>query len=499
MKELFFDRYCTHLFGAIVEDGTLTEFSTEHEESGHIIGNVYKGRVANVHTGMNAAFISCGLEKNCYLSLEESYTDYTKYDGTSVKTSWKPLSLKAGDEILVQVTKPPRGTKGAKVTANISFVGRRMIFLPTTEFLGISRRITDPKERERLLKLADGLRENENEGLIVRTQAPLATEAQLKKEVAYLRKLYVQMMKRAANAPVGTLLYQDEDLPARMLRDCFGDEISVVHVDDAGLYMRLKELIRLRDDVADEKLVKYTGNRTMMREYGIMPLVYDIALPTVPLRGGGSLVIEHTEAMTVIDVNSGSFTGEKSLEDTVFAVNLEAAAEIARQVRLRNIGGIVVVDFIDMTNLEHREAVTEALRNHLSMDKAKCNVLPMSDLCLTQFTRKRVGNGLLSYLVKPCQHCQGKGYVPGDLFVISRLRAKLYDCFASGNTTAVVDLNERILNRIVDEEFYKQERARWRGKKIYFVPHKTYKEDYFFIRGAKGEVSDLPENARLFE
>ncbi len=497
-KELFFDRYCAHQFAAIVEDGTLMEFAAEREESGQIVGNIYKGKVANVHTGMNAAFISCGLEKNCYLSLEESYTDYTKYDGTSVKTNLKPLCLQAGDEILVQVTKPPRGSKGAKVTTHLSFVGRRMIYLPITDFLGISRRITDVAQREKLLKIAEEMRSGDTEGFIVRTQAPFATEAQLKKEAEYLKKLYAQMLETAKDAPVGTVLYEDEDLPVRMLRDCFGDDIFAIHVGDEELYQRLLALVKLRDDVSEEKLIKYTGERSMMRQYGIMPLVYDIALPSVALAGGGSIVIEHTEAMTVIDVNTGSFVGDKSLEETVFAVNLEAAAEIARQVRLRNIGGIVVVDFIDMAEEEHRLKVTEELKKHLALDKAKCNVLPMSELCLTQFTRKRVGNAVLSYLVKPCQHCKGKGHVPDDIFVLTRLRAKLLDCFADGNACAVVEVNERILNKIVSEGvFAKEMQGRWKGKKIYFIPHKTYKEDYFFIRGEKGEVANLPEKAQI--
>lgn len=496
-KELFFDRYCAQQFAAIVEDGTLTEFAVEEEERGEIIGNIYKGKVANVHTGMNAAFISCGLEKNCYLSLEESYTDYTKYDGTQITPDKKPLSLQEGDEILVQVTQPARGNKGAKVTTHLSFVGRRLIYLPTTDFIGISRRIIDAEKREELLKTADELRERDDEGFIVRTQAMLCNNEQLKMEAEYLKKLYLRMVQSVEAAPVGALLYQDEDLPMRMLRDCFGDEISTIRVGDEELCQRLLQLVKIRDDIAEDKLVKYTGERSMLREYGIMPLVYDTALPQVPLKNGGSLVIEHTEAMTVIDVNTGSFVGDKSLEETVFAVNLEAAAEIARQVRLRNIGGIVVVDFIDMVSEEHREMVTNALKAHLSLDRAKCNVLPMSEFCITQFTRKRVGNTVLSYLVKPCQHCQGKGYVPDDIFVLTRLRAKILDCFADGNNVAIVELNEQILQKIVSEGvFAKEAIGRWKDKKIYFIPHKTYKEDYFFIKGEKSVPKELPKNAQ---
>ena len=355
-KEWFFDRYCGQQFAALVEDGKLAEFSSEKESSGEIVGNIYKGKVTNVLPSMNAAFISCGLSKNCYLSMEETYTDYTKYDGTPVETNVKPLDLKVGDEIIVQVTKPPRGNKGAKVTTHISFVGRRLIYLPRTDFLGISRKITDEKTRERLLRVADKMRMGStDEGFIIRTQAPLATQKQLKNEAEYLKKLYGEMQKRAQNAPVGTVLYKDEDLPVRVMRDSLGDEITAFYVGDEQLYQRLLELIRLRTDIPEKKLVKYTGERSMMREYNITPLVYDAALPTVPLQSGGYLVIEHTEAMTVVDVNTGKYIGETNLQDTVFAVNLEAAREIARQVRLRNIGGIVVVDFIDMADTAQRE------------------------------------------------------------------------------------------------------------------------------------------------
>ena len=202
--------------------------------------------------------------------------------------------------------------------------------------------------------------------------------------------------------------------------------------------------------------------------------------------------------MTVVDVNTGSFVGDKNLEETVFAVNLMAAREIARQVRLRNVGGIIVVDFIDMTNEEHKTAVTEELKKCLAQDKAKCNVLPMSDLCLTQFTRKRVGSEISSLLVKPCPHCVGKGHVPDDVFVITRLREAILDCFASGYTAAIVDVNEGIMRKILNEGMFTPEtKGRWKEKRIYFIPHKTYREDCFAVRGDVAKVLDLPDKAQI--
>ncbi|MBQ8308564.1 MAG: Rne/Rng family ribonuclease [Clostridia bacterium] len=498
-KEWFFDRYCGQQFAALVEDGKLAEFSAEKESCGDIVGNIYKGRVTNVLSGMNAAFISCGLAKNCYLSMEETYTDYTKYDGTPVETNAKPLNLKVGDELIVQVSKPPRGNKGAKVTTHLSFVGKHIIYLPKTDFLGISRKITDEREREKLLKIADKMRgASKNEGFIVRTQAPFATQKQLKTEADYLKKLYAQMLKTAADAPVGAVLYEDEELPVRIMRDSFGDELVAIRVGDAELYQRLHALIKLRGDVPERKLVKYTGERSMFKEYGIMSHIYDAARPTVSLDNGGYLVIDHTEAMTVIDVNTGSYVGETSLEETVFAVNMEAAREIARQVRLRNIGGIVVVDFIDMTKEEHKLAVTEELTKRLSQDKAKCNVLPMSELCLTQFTRKRVGNEAFSYLVKPCAHCGGTGEVHDDIFVVMQIRSAILDCFADGYTSALVECNEGIMRKILSEGMFSIEvKTRWRDKRVYFVPHKTYKEQFFTVRGDTATVLHLPDKAQI--
>ncbi len=497
-KEWFLDRYCRQQFAALVEDGKLTEFSCENEPRQSCVGNIYKGKVVNVLSGMNAAFVNCGLPKNCYLSMEETYTDYTKYDGTMGGTNNKILDLKVGDEILVQVTKPARGTKGAKVTTHISFVGKMLIYLPKTDFLGISRKIEDEGERERLLRTADKLRATEEEGFIVRTQAPFANPKQLKAESEYLKKLYLEMMRSAESAPVGALLYEDDDLPERVMRDCFGEEIKAIHVGDEELYKRILRIAKLRGDIPERKIEFYTGERAMLQEYNISPLVYDTANPVVALENGGSIVIEHTEAMTVIDVNTAHFIGTDNLEETVFSTNLAAAREIARQVRLRNVGGIIVVDFIDMIDEAHKEAVTEELRTHLSGDKAKCNVLPMSELCITQFTRKRTGKESLSVLEKTCPHCGGMGYVHDDIFVITRIRTELLERFADGYHSAIVELNAQIMKKILDEKFFSVEaKKRWKNKRIYFIPHKTYKENYFTVRGDNSPVLHLPDNAQI--
>ncbi len=498
-KELFFDRHCGLQLTALMEDGKLAEFFTEQEGKKGLIGDVYKGKVVNVLAGMNAVFVSCGLEKNCYLSTEETYTDYTKYDGTRVQTNEQPLHLQVGDEILVQITKPARGNKGAKVTTHLSFVGKRLIYLPTTDFLGISRKITDPAQREELLKIADKMRKKRTcNGFIVRTQATLATQKQLKREAEYLQKLYEDMLKKAENATVGDILYQDEDLISRTMRDSLGDEIVAIHVGDETLYEKLLARIRLRGDLPERKLVKHTGNRSMFSQQGLNEYISAVTTPKVPLPCGGYLVVEHTEALTSIDVNTGSFTGNNSLEETVFAVNLEAVDEVARQVRLRNIGGIVVVDFIDMTDEGHKEAITRALEERLKTDSAKCKVLPMSDFCTTQFTRKRVGENVLSFLSKTCPHCNGMGYVPDDLYVILQIRDGILDCFGDGYTSVIVELNVDVMKRILRERLFQEElRGIWQHKRVYCIPHKSYRENHFTVRGDNAKVLTLPNNAQI--
>ena len=499
-KEWFLDRYCGQQFAALLENGQLAEFSAEDEPRTACVGNIYKGKVANIVSGINAAFIQCGLHRNCYLSMEDSYTDYTKYDGTMSLTNEENTPLKEGDEVIVQISQPERGTKGAKVTKNLSFVGKNLIYLPNTAFLGISRRITEEDKREKLLVSVEKMRETQEEGFIIRTQAVFATRAQLKKEALYLKKLYLNMLEKAKDAPIGEVLYEDEDLPVRVIRDSLGESVTAFHVGDEELYQRLLSLIRLQGDIPEEKLIKFDGERSMFMHYGISPLVYDAARPTVSLENGGSLVIEHTEAMTVVDVNTGSFVGNKHLEETVFEMNLIAAREIARQVRLRNVGGIVAVDFIDMAEEAHRLAVNEELKACLALDNTKCNVLPMNELCITTFTRKRVGNDVLSYLVKPCANCGGMGHVHEDIYVVTRLRAKILDCFAEGNTVAIVDVNVQIMKKIFEEGMFSIEaKGRWKDKKIYFIPHKTFKEDYFSIRGGKIEEMEIPEFAHLLQ
>ena len=497
-KELYFDRHSGMQISALAEDGKLVELGLENESHKDIVGNIYKGRVENVIESLNAAFISCGLERNCYLSLSsgEMVVDPSKYDTQYAQGGKEQkLRLKEGDEIVVQVLKNPRGTKGAKVTTKLSFVGKNLIFLPGTDFLGISRKITEAELRDNLLFTVDGLRGRHN-GLIVRTAAPYTTMSRLKAEAAYLKNLYKSVSEQQKTAKAGDVLYREYELPIRVLRDSFDDDIEKIIVGEKTLYEQIVNLIRLRSDFKIENIQYYEGERDMLSFYGITSQIEELSVGKVQLPNGGNIVMERTEALTVVDVNTGKFIGDENLEDTVYATNIAAAREIARQVRLRDVGGIVVVDFIDMTDEKHKQAVTAELEQSLSADPSKCKILPMNDLCLVEFTRKRRSNGVASQLLQPCPHCKQSGYIFSAEFTVCLMRAQLLDKLASGDRCVVVEMNRSVMERMTERNMLRNDLLRFPDRAIYFVPHRTYHEEYFKVTGyASEEKAEIPSDA----
>ncbi len=493
-REWFFDRFCNEQIVVYAEDGKIIEMGVEHEPSGNVLGNVYKGRVCNVVAGMQAAFVSCGMERNCYLPLDEGTALFSTYDGAG--NVRERLCLKEGDEILVQVVKAPRGNKGAKITCDLSFVGKNLIYLPKTDFLGISRKITDDAVRGTLLKEADKFREK-GEGFIVRTAAQEASKRHLRTEAEYLKRVYRAALKEARTAPVGTAVYSEYDLPVKVMRDSLGG-VNKIYVGDRELYEKVLRLARMRSDLNEKQIVMYEGRRQMFAQFGLSEQILKLAEPRVELENGAYLVIDRTEAMTVIDVNTGKFTGETDLESTVYEVNLLAAREIARQVRLRNIGGIVAVDFIDMAEEEHRAAVNAALADALSLDRAKSRVLPMSELCVTLFTRKRTNNELQSFLLQPCPHCTREGFVLSHTYMAMRLRSEILDCFANGYRSVIIELNRSLMEKILGERYFSIEaRTSWADKRVYLIPHRTFHEEQYTLRGDNAAVLTLPDDAQL--
>lgn len=494
-KEWFFDRFCGEQVAVYAEDGKIVEVCVESEKAGELTGNIYKGRVCNVVPGMQAAFVSCGMEKNCYLPLTERAARFSTYDGDG--NAREALSLQEGDEILVQLVKPPRGSKGAKMTCDLSFVGKNLIYLPRTDFLGISRKITDPETREALLKEADKLRAD-GEGFIVRTAAESADRRHLKIESEYLRRVWRAVAKTAKAASVGEAVYRECGLHQKIMRDSLGGGVTRIYVGDGDLYEKVARLARLRADLGERKIVRYTGKGNMFRDYGLTRQICGLASPHVDLENGGYLVIDRAEAMTVIDVNTGKYTGENDLESTVFETNLVAAREIARQVRLRNLGGIIAVDFIDMTDAEHRAAVDAALEEALSTDRAKCRVIPMGELCVTMFTRKRTDQDISSFFFKPCPHCTRQGFVFSDVYMAVLIRSEIMEFFGNDYNAVVVELNRDVMKAILAGRYFSEEvRGPWREKRVYMIPHADWHEEHFTVRGDNAPVLTLPDGAQI--
>ena len=494
-KEWLFDRFCGEQIVLYAEDGVLKDAAVENETLGNELGNIYKGRVHNVVEGMQAAFIDCGKERNCYLPLDEHAALLSRYDGQKLSDGEPPL--KEGDEILVQIVKPERGNKGAKVTRDLSFVGKTLIYLPNSRFLGISRKITDEALREKLLKETEKLLSGDD-GFIVRTAAKDAPKSRRKTEAEYLKSVYKMTMETAAVSEVGACVYQECDLPVKIMRDSLGGDGARVYVGDKELYERVVRLAKKHPDLDESKVELYTGERQLFSRFRLDEQIYNLTRPRADLENGAYLIIDRTEAMTVIDVNTGSFTGKDSLENTAFETNLVAAREIARLVRLRNIGGIIAVDFVDMQEEEHRSKVEAELTLAMAEDKAKTRVYPMSELCVTLFTRKRTQNDLLSVLLKPCPHCTRQGFVLSDFFMEMRIRGAIMDCFADGYESVIIELNRDLANKILSDHIFTQEmRGRWKEKRVYMVPHATWHEERFTVRGDNAKILTLPSNAQI--
>ncbi len=494
-KEWFFDCFCGAQIAVYAEDGKIVEADFEQKGADELTGNIYKGRVCNIVPGMQAAFVTCGLERNCYLPLTEDMSRFATYDGTD--GGHGQLSLREGDEILVQIVKPPRGNKGAKVTCDLSLVGKNLIYLPKTDFLGISRKITDEVTRANLLLEADKLR-GKGEGFIVRTAAEHAEKRQLKIETEYLKRVWRSVQQAAANAAVGEAVFREFDLPFKVMRDSLGGGVTRIHVADRAIYEKVVSLARMRPDLGERKVEFYTGETSMFRAFGLADQLSALPSRTVPLDNGGYLVIDRAEAMTVIDVNTGKFVGDNDLESTVFETNLVAAREIARQVRLRNVGGLVAVDFIDMVDEQHRLAVNAALEEALSADRAKSRVHPMGDLCVTLFTRKRTSADATDFFLKPCPHCTRQGYVLSDMYMALRLRGDIMDRFANGYNAVVVELSRELMKNILAGRFFSEDvRGAWKEKRVYLVPHSDWHEETYTVRGDNAPVLTLPDDAQI--
>lgn len=436
---------------------------------------------------MNAAFINCGLERNCYLSADDLFFDKNKYDGGGEIPP--TLNLSEGDEIAVQVVKAPVGNKGARVSANLSFVGKHIIYLPSAPFVAVSRKIADDELRKNLVYSAERMK-SDGEGIILRTASPYARRGQLENELDYLRNIYNEVKSTREKSAVGDLLYSDLELPRRVMRDTLSYDIDKIIVGSPKLEKLIQDIMNLYPSSSRRPVLLHDSGRDMLAEYGLSQQIHELYSPRVNLDNGAYLIIEKTEALTSIDVNTGRFTGGDSLEQTVYYTNILAAREIARQVRLRNIGGIIIVDFIDMVNPEHRKSLVTELKRALKDDPAKCCVADMSEFGLVEFTRKRTGSNLLVLMSKPCRHCGG-GKVRTPRYALLSMRAHLLKLKGEGNNLIRIDMNGELSDSLLSwQELLDDLKERLKGVQVYIVPRKSYSEDQITYR-----CGEKPDNA----
>jgi len=390
---------------ALQEDGRVVGLYVEPDEHPCLVGNIYKGRVERVLAGMDAAFVDIGLERNGFLPVDEVIPPREPRKGDRKISSL----LKGGKEVLVQVTRDAMGGKGPRLTTHLHLVGRYMVFSPLTSAPGASRRLDDA-ERVRLRGLCAELGGGEA-GLIARTAAEGAGEVTLSRELRFLRRLWARVEQGAATASAPALVFGEHGLALRAVRDLFGPEFGKVVVDDAGLYRGLINYLRAIAPGVRDLVELYQGGASLFEKHGLEEEFERALGRRVELHSGGHIVIDHTEAMTVIDVNTGSYVRGRHLEDTVLKTNIEACGEIVRQLRLRDIGGIIVIDFIDMAVESNREAVLATLKAESARDRTKSYVVEISPLGLVEMTRHNTAPALREMLTEPCPTCLGEGRV----------------------------------------------------------------------------------------
>jgi ribonuclease G len=396
---------------AVLEQGMAQELHIERSSSLGIVGNVYRGKVCRVLPGMQSAFVEIGLQRAAFLHAADIMDCHIE-NGEGEPPTERPIQevMHEGQSIIVQVIKEPMGTKGARLTTEISIAGRFLVFLPHQTHIGVSQRIEIEEEREHLRNRLLGLLPEVHEGgFIIRTMSETASDAELLADIEYLYKVWTQIQQMSKTAGERSLVFYDLSLPRRMLRDVVNDETVSIRVDSKETYERLKEFAELYVAKAVKPLYHYQGERPIFDFYDIEKEIERALSRKVELKSGGYLIFDQTEALTTVDVNTGSFVSGKNLSDTIFKTNLEAAQTIARQLRLRNLGGIIIIDFIDMDTEEQRETVLEELRKAVEPDRARTGINGFTSLGLVEMTRKRTRESLAHILCEPCESCQGRG------------------------------------------------------------------------------------------
>ena len=401
---------------AVVENGVLQEILIERPGKRGLVGNIYKGRVARVLPGMEAAFVDISLERAAFLHVSDIRPESVPLPSEAAASGDRAALaitdlVREGQEVVVQVIKDPIGTKGARLTTHITLPSRFLVFLADSDVAGVSVKIDGERERQRLKEMVNAFRTEFGGGYIVRTAAEGAETWALRADMQFLQRLWDSIRERIKETSGVGALYEDLPLVLRVLRDFVGDSVERVRIDSRETCQRM---LAFADKFVPEmvaRLEHYPGERPIFELYGIEDEIQRALGKKVLLKSGGYLIVDQTEAMTTIDVNTGAYVGHRNLEETIFKTNLEAAAAIARQLRLRNLGGIIILDFIDMVSEEHRQAVLRALEKHLEKDRAKSHISQVSPLGLVEMTRKRTRESLEQILCEPCPLCDGRGSI----------------------------------------------------------------------------------------
>ncbi len=481
---------------SLLVDGQLKEHYVEYKNANNITGNIYRGRVVNVLRGLQSAFVDIGRERNGFLSVEETLNHKSVLqEGNAIPSE---ITAKSGDYILVQATKEEISNKGARLTANVSIAGRYVVYLPTLDFVGVSNKITDGKIRDSLTALLCK-HKTKNTGLIARTVCLEAKKSEIVAEIKQLKQQWKTIEERFDSAKGICKIYDDGDIVFRTIRDILSDGIDSIVCNDLEECELLRSKLNSYNPRYAEKLHFYDETQDMYQKYDILSQVDTLLQKKVKLPSGGSLVFDYTEALTVIDVNTCKYTGSVDHEDTVFCANLEAATEIARQIRLRNIGGIIIIDFIDMSKEEHKQAVMQRLRDEMLFDRTKVRVADMTALGLVEVIRKKTGRELSTVLLDKCPHCEGNALTYSNDYLCRKIKSSLAEYFCDPSIVgASVRVHERLADYMIASRFFDSVcMGEWYGKRIYVIPNDTLTKVDFVITPYAESAFNVPSNSRL--
>lgn len=496
-SSIFIDADYSNVRVALLENNELAEFYIESSNTKKLVGNIYKGVVVNVLQGMQAAFVDIGLARNAFLYVGNTAIDRGELDRSDAVKIPDKLAIRQGDEIMVQVIKDEAGTKGARISDAVSLAGRFVVMTPTLDFIGVSRKITDEKVKERLYKLIETNRVD-NCGFIVRTVAAEATKREIIAEMKSLYKLWITISQRYKSTAVRQPVYSEGDLVTRTLRDMLSSDVERIVVNSLDIYDDIRSHFNNGLAVFLDRLELYEGTDDLYKKYGIREKIDKLLDRKVWLSNGGYLIIDKTEALTVIDVNSGKYVGSAYLEQTVFEVNCQAAREIARQVRLRNIAGIIVIDFIDMEMQQNKQHVLKVLEESVASDRTKCKVLGMSALGLVEMTRKKIRNDISACLEDECPTCHGSGHILSLSSVINNIRTDLSELIAKHKPhTLIVGVNIEVFHKMFSGVMRRECENEWERVRIYIIADATFKRDDYQFRIENSRIITLPDSAKL--